>query len=68
MSEQRVDVRAVQVSLMCDVCEFDGEAVAMLREPGVLISHPPKFQYRCALCGGVKTSKQQYPFIEWIPT
>lgn len=62
MAEIRMEVRAVQISLICDECGT-GE---MIPTGVALMSSPPQYPHVCSNCGAsINVRGKRYPFIDY---
>lgn len=62
VSETRQHVAVVLVNLICDECQS-----AMVSTGFVYACSPPKYPYKCPVCGHVETTTKSYPRTEYIP-
>ena len=62
MSEMIIKYKVFQTRMMCDKCG-KGE---MIPSGEMLTSNPPKYTYKCIVCGNIVESTYRYPYARLV--
>ena len=60
--EKRFEVKPIIVRQYCDDCK-DSELVS---NGNILMSNPPKYQYRCTRCERIYVFDRNYPDVQYL--